>query len=79
MRAKKENLFETMDIIFKPKNNSTLRPEFCHLSGTKMKVQYGWTMDDDDPNPGQIAFIVREAADNSIVGLWIPEEDVQPA
>ena len=64
---------------FKPKNIDTLRPAFRKIIGDVISVYFGWMMDDDDPYPGQIAYIIYDP--NNDLGIdghlmWIPEEDL---
>lgn len=65
--------------MFKPKNLETLRPQFHGLIGNSLLVRYGWSMDKDDPNPGQIAYVIHDPDDVLGIdchGMWIPEEDL---
>lgn len=68
--------------IFNPKRRDTLRPEFFALIGLEFEFEYAWTMDHDDPFPGQAAWrFNRDHLD--VDGFlaehdrWIPDEDIE--
>jgi hypothetical protein len=68
--------------IFVPKRMDTLRPEVAPLIGMAFKFRYAWTMDEDDPYPGQVAWFIdpddqeRFGLTNEQRGWWYPDEDI---
>ena len=69
--------------VFEPKRLDTLRPEAKPLVGQTFKFRYAWTMDEDDPYPGQVAWIIDRADEDRLHlpdeqrGWWYPDEDIR--
>ena len=70
--------------VFEPKQIDTLRREVAQLVGKTFKFRYAWTMDEDDPFPGQVAWVIdrddelRLGLTDEQRGWWFPDEDIRP-
>ena len=57
---------------FQPKRTDNLRPEAAGAIGWRGEWTYAWTMDEEDPYPGQVAYLPV----NGPFWHWVPEEDL---
>lgn len=60
--------------VFKPHRTDDLRPELFRFIGMELVFSYAWTMDADDPYPGDIAYSCHAA---DWPGYWVPGRDIQ--
>jgi len=58
---------------FRPHRTDDLHPEMEKLIGVKVGWLKAWTMGNDDPFPGEAAYVTD---DERFKGRWAPERDI---
>lgn len=61
-----------------------VKPEAEPLDGRELDLMYGWVMDEDDPYPGEVAWLLL--SDEQLrrglpetVPIWVASGDLEPA
>ncbi len=55
-----------------------IRPEAEQLDGNSYTFEKGWTMDANDPYPGEVAWIPRDPVYPLDAPTWIASGDLEP-
>jgi hypothetical protein len=67
--------------VFRPRNLSTLQPQFQTLIGRVFDFEFVGTSEDDESYPGQTRWIISCLHDDELTeeqrGRWMPEEDIE--
>ena len=71
-----KDLLEPFRAIFEPVRIDDLRPSARQCIGQEWTFSYGWTMDEDDPYPGEVAYLVERDWPEE-AGIWVPERDLR--
>lgn len=65
--------YSRFEAEFRPTRLDNLRPELHAFIGRVMPWAYGWTMEEDDQFPGEIAYLCYG---EDWPGYWVPAHDL---
>jgi hypothetical protein len=58
------------------RNRRSVRPEAEQLEGKTFTFMFGWGMDEDDPYPGETAWVPRDPDYPNNAPVWIANGDL---
>lgn len=67
---------ELLTVHIRRSYSRTIRPEAEQLEGNSYVFEKGWTMDEGDPYPGEVAWIPRDPFYPPDAPVWIASGDL---